>query len=172
MLVYGAPILVIAGAEKCQVLEIMNQRFPGSFMAPVMTTTRPPHRGERPGITMNFATVEMIDADLKAGKYLETGATTESGCEGELIGTTLEAIARIRARCAIPLLHVSYERAVAARACNRVKPPPWIILICDGGTLQEEAKMIFDEILYGNDTRNSLNALGSAVGKRYADVIT
>ena len=215
-------MLVVAGAKRLRLLEMLNRRFPGTFMAPVMTTTRPPRRGERPGLTMNFATRvprrpnrraptaaraaratapaadgrrpprartspttaarpaarpgaddrppprrDMITADAEAGKYLETGPEPEA--EGELIGTTLEAITRIKAMGAVPLLHVSYERAVAARTCEKVNPPPCTVLVCEDAEPPAGANFNFNTIITNGNSDKVLDALVAAVEKYYPD---
>lgn len=189
MLVRGPPVFVVAGAKRLRLLEMLNRRFPGTFMAPVMTTTRPPRRGERPGLTMNFATREMIAADVERGTYLETGP--EADGDGEVIGTTLEAVTRIKAMGAVPLLHVSrvtpgrprasflspharggvfrYERAVAARTCEKVHPPPCTVLVCDDAEAPEGAQFNFNTIIRDGNSDKVLDQLVATVEKYYPD---
>lgn len=155
MLTHGPPIFVITGGSKLNL--------------PVMTTTRPPHRGERPGITMNFATPEMIEADIRAGKYLETGIITEADSEGELIGTTLDAVVHIKARGAVPLLQVSYERAAAVRSCKLVKPPPRIIFISEGPMPSCQTTESFDAIIHSNEV-NVFDELVTVIETHYSNV--
>lgn len=169
MLTHGPPIFVITGGSKLNLPEMLDQRFPGTFMTPVMTTTRPPHRGERPGITMNFATPEMIEADIRAGKYLETGIITEADSEGELIGTTLDAVVHIKARGAVPLLQVSYERAAAVRSCKLVKPPPRIIFISEGPMPSCQTTESFDAIIHSNEV-NVFDELVTVIETHYSNV--
>jgi len=170
MLIHGPPIFVIAGAKReLRLLEKLDQRFPGTFMTPVMTTTRPPHRGERPGITMNFATSDMMEADFKVGKYLEIGLVVPDS-EGELIGTTLEAVAHVKARGAIPILQVSYERAAAVRACKMVKPPPRIVFISEHLPPSSKVKTLntaFDAIIHQSEMSSLFHELAAVIGKYY-----
>ena len=134
-----------------------------------MTTTRPPRRGERPGVTMNFATLEMVSADVQAGKYLETGVLPESGCEGELIGTTLEAIARVRSMGAIPLLHISYERAIAVSKCPKIQPMPCIVLVSDESELQHGSDVNFNVIIRARN--NLFGTLVATVNECYREQV-
>lgn len=167
MLVRGPPVFVVAGAKRLRLLEMLNRRFPGTFMAPVMTTTRPPKRGERPGLTMNFATREMIAADVERGAYLETGPEAEG--DGEVIGTTLEAVTRIKAMGAVPLLHVSYDRAVTARTCEKVAPPPCTVLVCDDADPPDGAQFNFTTIIRDGNSDKVLDALVATIEKYYPD---
>ena len=172
MLNEGVPALVVTGARQLQVLDALNQQFPGKFLSPVMTTTRPPHRSERPGITMNFVTLEMINADIRGGKYLESGASAEVGCKGELIGTTLEAVARIRATGAVPLLHVSYERAVSARMCGNIKPTPYAILVCsENEPPQQEHRSSFDKLIYARSLDQVIAELVAVIKAKFPTVV-
>ena len=168
LLTGGSPALVIAGAKELQLLDILNRRFPKTFLAPIMTTTRPPRRKDRPGITMNFLSLEVLNSDHKAGKYLEVGKTAEPDSKGELIGTTLEAVACIKARGAIPLLHISCERAIVASMCNKIKPPPYKVLIYDD--IQPPRDVVtshFDTIIYEKEIESLLDALATTVKKFY-----
>ena len=168
MLNDGMPVLVVTGAKQLQVLDMLNQQFPGRFLSPVMTTTRPPHRSERPGITMNFVTGEMINDDIRGGRYFESGASTEVGCKGELIGTTLEAVARIRATGAVPLLHVSYERAISARTCGKIKPASYAILVCsENEPPKQEHRSSFDKLIYAKSLDQVLAELVAVVKKMF-----
>ena len=110
---------------------------------------------------------DMITADAEAGKYLETGPEPEA--EGELIGTTLEAITRIKAMGAVPLLHVSYERAVAARTCEKVNPPPCTVLVCEDAEPPAGANFNFNTIITNGNSDKVLDALVAAVEKYYPD---
>ena len=114
MLVEGPPPLLLVGAR----LEL-----PETFGVPVMTTSRPPRRGDGP---MSFASTAVMRDDASQGKYYELG---DEGTPGELMGTTLEAIARVRAKGQIPFLELSLERALEARKCSYVHPPPRCILV-------------------------------------------
>ena len=109
----------------------------------------------------------MITADAEAGKYLETGPEPEA--EGELVGTTLEAITRIKAMGAVPLLHVSYERAVAARTCEKVNPPPCTVLVCEDAEPPAGANFNFNTIITNGNSDKVLDALVAAVEKYYPD---
>ncbi|KAJ1455189.1 hypothetical protein M885DRAFT_520458 [Pelagophyceae sp. CCMP2097] len=98
----GPPPLVVCGAAQARIFDLVSRRFPKLFRAPLVTTSRPPRRGERPGVTCDFTTAAMLARDAAAGKYFEHGADEH----GAAAGTTLEAVAAVRALGLVPLLHL------------------------------------------------------------------
>jgi len=109
---------------------------------------------------------------IRGGKYLESGASAEVGCKGELIGTTLEAVARIRATGAVPLLHVSYERAVSARMCGNIKPTPYAILVCsENEPPQQEHRSSFDKLIYARSLDQVIAELVAVIKAKFPTVV-
>ena len=144
------------------------------FVAPVTTTTRPPRRGERPGVSMEFTTKAILLADAQAddprkSKYLEFGAADDA--DDELTGTPLESIARIKALGAVPLLHLSYERALVARRCARVGPTPICILILDQPESPPDAADYFDKIVHDGSSDSVIDQIAAAVQEFYPQIL-
>ncbi|KAJ8605225.1 hypothetical protein CTAYLR_000476 [Chrysophaeum taylorii] len=106
-----APTVVVLVAP-IDLVGIVEALFPETFAAPRGATTRVPRAGE------NLDRVDrnsMRDPD----KFFEVG--DDDDVPGELVGTSLEAVARVAAAGRIPLLQCSRRRAVVARKCQHVR---------------------------------------------------
>ena len=61
-----------SGVGKGTLIAMLMTRFPGDqFGFSVSHTTRPPREGEVNGVHYNFTTVEQIQADIAANKFIE-----------------------------------------------------------------------------------------------------
>merc|ERR1719399_2652803 len=67
---------------------------------------------------MKFTTREAFEADVEACKFAEY----EADEHGALVGTTLDAIARVKSFGKVPLLVTSVERSKIARSCAVLQP--------------------------------------------------
>ena len=165
----GPPPLALAGFKGTPLIDLLTDTYPDAFARPVATTTRAPEPGEEPGISMFFTTKDVFLADVAAGKFAEHAADPDTGA---LVGTTLDAVARVKSFGKVPLLVVDPARAKAARACAAMQPGVRTIIgltsveltASDDVAADAEA---FEKVIMCDEFDTAFQELISTVGKFY-----
>jgi guanylate kinase len=114
----GPKALVIAGPSgvgKGTLINMLKQEFPESFGFSVSHTTRQPRAGEQNDVHYHFVTVETMQADIKAGKFLE-----HANVHGNFYGTSIAAVERVKKTGQICILDIDVQ---GCRQCRKVQLP-------------------------------------------------
>lgn len=115
------PIVFVgpSGIGKGTVINTLMEEFPGRFAFSISHTTRNPREGETNGVQYHFISREQFEADIAAGKFLET-------CEihGNLYGTSYAAIEAVSSQGKICVLDINIDGAMAI---HKTKLNPYII---------------------------------------------
>ena len=102
-----------SGVGKGTIIARLVHRFPHLFAHSVSHTTRPPRAGERDGVDYHFTTVEEMQRQVAAGKFVEHAIV-----HGNWYGTSLAALEQVRQSGRIGVLDIDVQGARSVRAAN------------------------------------------------------
>jgi guanylate kinase len=94
-----------SGVGKGTLIEMLQKRFPNDqFGFSVSHTTRGPRDGELDGVHYNFTTVEGIQAEIAAGKFIEYAEV-----HGRYYGTSVDAVASVQSAGKVCILDIDVQ---------------------------------------------------------------
>lgn len=120
----GPKALVIAGPSgvgKGTLIEMLKQEFPESFGFSVSHTTRQPRAGEQNDVHYHFVSVDAMQTDIKAGKFLE-----HANVHGNFYGTSIAAVEKVKRTGQICILDIDVQ---GCRQCRKVKLPGTYVFV-------------------------------------------
>ena len=91
---------------------MLRKEFPDDFGFSVSHTTREPRAGERDGVDYNFVPKPQMEAEVAAGRFLES-----ANVHGNLYGTSYAAVDRVAAANRVCILDIDIQ--VRARRQRR-----------------------------------------------------
>lgn len=126
MLTGPRPLVICgpSGTGKGTLLNKLLHEYPNSFGFSISHTTRKPRPKEIDGKHYHFTTKEMMDADVKAGKFIETATFS-----GNMYGTSKTSVEDVRKNGKICILEIEIEGAKQVKKTNLnahfvfIKPP-------------------------------------------------
>lgn len=113
-----------SGSGKGTLLNKLLQEYPDHFGFSVSHTTRKPRPKEIDGKHYHFTTKEIMEADIKAGKFIETATFS-----GNMYGTSKAAVEEVQKNGKICILEIEIEGAKQVKKTNLnaffvfIKPP-------------------------------------------------
>lgn len=120
----GPNALVICGPSgvgKGTLIDMLKQEYPLAFGFSVSHTTRQPRPGEKNGVHYHFVSVEKMEADIKAGKFLE-----HANVHGNFYGTSIAAVESVRKTGKICILDIDVQ---GCRQCRKAKLPGTYVFV-------------------------------------------
>jgi guanylate kinase len=128
----GPNALVICGPSgvgKGTLIDMLKQEFPNAFGFSVSHTTREPRPGEKNGVHYHFVTVMQMEADIKAGKFIEYAKVHDN-----FYGTSRAAVESVKKTGKICILDIDVQGCRLCRQANVpgiyvfVSPPSFEVL--------------------------------------------
>jgi guanylate kinase len=102
-----------SGVGKSTLIARLRAEFPDDFGFSVSHTTRKPRAGEEDGVHYNFADKPAMEAEIAAGKFVES-----ANVHGNLYGTSFAAVERVSAAGKICILDIDVQ---GVASCRRVQ---------------------------------------------------
>ncbi len=102
-----------SGVGKSTLIARLRAEFPDDFGFSVSHTTRKPRPGEEDGVHYNFADKPAMEAEIAAGKFVES-----ANVHGNLYGTSFAAVERVSAAGKICILDIDVQ---GVASCRRVQ---------------------------------------------------
>ncbi|XP_078149987.1 guanylate kinase 1-like [Carex rostrata] len=173
-----------SGVGKGTLINKLMKDFPSTFGFSVSHTTRAPREKEVKGVHYHFTTREVMETDIREGKFLESALV-----HGNLYGTSVEAVEAVTdigKRCILDI-DVQGARAVRARTIEAIfifiRPPSFEELekrLRDRGTeteeqvqkrlrnakkeIEEGKEGLFDHVLVNDDLESCYTNLKKLLG--------
>eukprot|EP00277_Geminigera_cryophila_P008253 CAMPEP_0179419950 /NCGR_PEP_ID=MMETSP0799-20121207/8896_1 /TAXON_ID=46947 /ORGANISM="Geminigera cryophila, Strain CCMP2564" /LENGTH=224 /DNA_ID=CAMNT_0021193505 /DNA_START=123 /DNA_END=797 /DNA_ORIENTATION=- len=132
----GPNALVIAGPSgvgKGTLIDMLKQEYPASFGFSVSHTTRQPRDGEKNDVHYHFVTVPQMEADIKAGKFLE-----HANVHGNFYGTSIAAVEKVKKTGKICILDIDVQ---GCRACRTVQLPGTYVFVSPPSLAELEKRL-------------------------------
>jgi guanylate kinase len=153
----GPNALVICGPSgvgKGTLIEMLKQEFPTSFGFSVSHTTRQPREGEKDGVHYHFVSVQKMQDDINAGKFLE-----HANVHGNYYGTSIASVQTVKKTGKICILDIDVQ---GCRQCRKMKLPGTYVFISPP-SFEELEKRLRGR---GTETEDKiLKRLGNAKGE-------
>jgi guanylate kinase len=102
-----------SGVGKSTLISRLRQEFPDDFGFSVSHTTRAPRAGEENGVHYWFTTRPEMEAEVAAGKFLESASV-----HGNMYGTSFEAVERVSAAGRVCILDIDVQGVASCRAAK------------------------------------------------------
>jgi len=108
----GKPVVIAgpSGVGKGTLIAMLTEEYPDKFNVSVSHTTRQPRPGEKHGVNYFFVTREQFEADLKAGKFIESNLYN-----GHLYGTSIDAVRHIQESGKICVLDIDINGCISLK---------------------------------------------------------
>ena len=119
--------LVIAGPSgvgKGTMINMLLKDFPETFKLAVSHTSRSPRDGEVDGVHYHFTTKEQMQAEIDAGKFIESAVV-----HGNLYGTSVAAVADVSRTGRVCILDIDVQGVLSVKKTDLnpryvfIKPP-------------------------------------------------
>mmetsp|Transcript_59622 Transcript_59622/g.146443 ORF Transcript_59622/g.146443 Transcript_59622/m.146443 type:complete len:410 (+) Transcript_59622:13-1242(+) len=157
--VFPSPLIISGpgGVGKATLISKLFQDYEDYFGFPTSYTSREMAQGEQQGVDFNFVKRGDMERAMKEGKFLEI-----SEVEGDLYGTTIESVLRIRDEGRICVLRIDLDGVEQIKSssvalnpvCVWITPPSVAVLrerllargVPDDGELEERVQQAEQEI--------------------------
>ncbi|KAL7543966.1 hypothetical protein ACHAWF_007492 [Thalassiosira exigua] len=113
-----------SGVGKGTLIELLRKKYPTQFGFSVSHTTRNPREGEENGVHYNFTSVDAIQKEIEAGKFVEY-----ANVHGNYYGTSVAAVEIVKKQGKICILDIDVQgvrnvkKSTLDAICIFIAPP-------------------------------------------------